>query len=145
MLNIQSFFDIRREKDHHNTDCLRAGTKSNFEQQNEGLSLSQMRKKLIWTTQIDIRNIGIIWQRNYSTYFTDNLMAVVWGCGLAISYSGRTNVALLSEKQNYKDYTEIQNSELLLFACDIRGENWIFQQDGATIYAANIVKKIFSY
>ena len=48
----------------------------------------------------------------------NNLVAMVW---LAIYYCGRTNVVFLSEKQNYKDYIETLNSELLPVAGDIEG------------------------
>ena len=44
MLSIQSSFDIRREKDHHNTDCLTVGTKSSFGQQNESVIFSDEKK-----------------------------------------------------------------------------------------------------
>ena len=44
MLSIQSSFDIRKEKDHQDTDCLTVSKKSRFGQQNESLIFSDEKK-----------------------------------------------------------------------------------------------------
>ena len=91
--------------------------------------------------QMDIRIIGTLFGKRTIQH---TLLINWWQwCDLAISQNGRTNVAALSWKQNHKDQTEIQNSELLLFTHDIRGKNQIFQLDGEPICTANKVKKQF--
>jgi hypothetical protein len=58
---------------------------------------------------------------------------MLWGCfGMN---GGR--LAVVSGRMNAEDYTELLETELLPFGVDLGGENWVFQQDNASIHDAN--------
>ncbi|KAF8795258.1 Transposable element Tc3 transposase like protein [Argiope bruennichi] len=59
---------------------------------------------------------------------------MVW---LAVGYGGRTSLVFLNGRQKYTDYIQVLN------ASDMGGEEWKFQQDGASIHTATGVKDWF--
>ncbi|GBN14476.1 Transposable element Tc3 transposase [Araneus ventricosus] len=64
--------------------------------------------------------------------------------GQAIAYrnEGKT-IREIAGRQNHKDYVQKLETELLSYGSDWVGENWIYQQDGASIHTAQGVKKWF--
>ena len=66
---------------------------------------------------------------------------MVW---LAVGYGGRTSLVFLSGRQKHTDYIQVLNSDLLPYGVELGGDDWIFQQDGASIHTANGVKNWFA-
>ncbi|GIY72297.1 transposable element Tc3 transposase [Caerostris darwini] len=65
---------------------------------------------------------------------------MVW---LAVGYGGRTSLVFLNGRQKHRDYIQVLNSEFLPYGSDLGGEEWKFQQDGASLHTATGVKNWF--
>ena len=63
---------------------------------------------------------------------------MVW---LAIGFGSRSSLVFIKDRQNNKEQLK---TELLPYGSDWGGENWIYQQDGASIHTAQRVKKWFN-
>lgn len=79
-------------------------------------------------------------EETYSTRQQGGGGVMVW---LAVGFGGRTSLIFLKGKQNHTEYIEQLKSHLLPYGPQLGGENWTFQQDGATIHTAKAVKKWF--
>ena len=111
--------------------------------QNERMQSFQEEKKIIWTVQTNINVFDSVLGKKTICPLLDELGdsgVMVW---LAIGDGERINSMFLNRKQNHKDYIETQKSELLSLACDFGSENWIFSQDGESMYPANNSKNGF--
>ncbi|GBN97993.1 Transposable element Tc3 transposase, partial [Araneus ventricosus] len=76
----------------------------------------------------------------YSTRQQGGGSLMVW---LAVGFSGRSSLIFIKGRQNHKDYIQQLETELLPYGLDWGGENWIYQQDGASIHTTQGVKKWF--
>lgn len=76
----------------------------------------------------------------YSTRQMGGGSLMVW---LAVGYGGSTSLVFLNGRQKHTDYIQVLNSELLPYGSDLGGEEWKFQQDGASIHTATGVKNWF--
>ncbi|GBM11503.1 Transposable element Tc3 transposase [Araneus ventricosus] len=79
-------------------------------------------------------------EQYYSTRQQGGGSLMVW---LAVGFGGRSSLVFIKGRQNHKDYIQHLETELLPYGSDWGGENWIYQQDGASIYTAQGVKKWF--
>lgn len=77
----------------------------------------------------------------YSTRQMGGGSLMVW---LAVGYGGRTSLVFLSGRQKHTDYINVLDSELLPYGSELGGEEWIYQQDGASIHTAKGVKNWFA-
>ncbi|GBN49211.1 Transposable element Tc3 transposase [Araneus ventricosus] len=77
-------------------------------------------------------------EQYYSTRQQGGGSLVVW---LAVGFGGRSSLVFIKGRQNHKDYIKQLETELLPYGSDWGGENWIHQQDGASIHSAQGVKK----
>ncbi|GBM75952.1 Transposable element Tc3 transposase [Araneus ventricosus] len=77
-------------------------------------------------------------EQYYSTRQQGGGSLVVW---LAVGFGGRSSLVFIKGRQNHKDYIKQLETELLPCGSDWGGENWIHQQDGASIHSAQGVKK----
>jgi len=66
---------------------------------------------------------------------------MVWA---AFSYYGATPICFISTKMNSTNYIELLDSELIRFGESMPNEEWIFQQDNASIHNAKATKEWFS-
>ena len=58
---------------------------------------------------------------------------MIWSC---FSYFGLCDLVILKGKQDSKKYCEVLEHNLLPFTSLVHGENWIFQQDNASIHVS---------
>ncbi|GBM12284.1 Transposable element Tc3 transposase [Araneus ventricosus] len=79
-------------------------------------------------------------EQYYSTRQQGGGSLIVW---LAVGFGGRSSLVFIKGRQNHKDYIKQLETELLPYGSDWGGENWIHQQDGASIHSAQGVKKWF--
>lgn len=82
--------------------------------------------------------------RKEPQYFSKRAMGggslMVWA---AFSSNGKTKIVFLSGRQTSSDYINVLTNNLLLFAEELGGPNWIFQQDNASIHTSKMTKKWF--
>ncbi|GBN35344.1 Transposable element Tc3 transposase [Araneus ventricosus] len=79
-------------------------------------------------------------EQYYSTRQQGGGSLMVW---LAVGFGSRSSLVFIKGRQNHKDYIKQLETELLPYGSDWGGENWIHQQDGASIHSAQGVKKWF--
>ncbi|GBM54729.1 Transposable element Tc3 transposase [Araneus ventricosus] len=77
-------------------------------------------------------------EQYYSTHQQGGESLMVW---LAVGFGGRSSLVFIKGRQNHKDYKQQLETELLPYGSNWGGENWIHQQDGASIHTAQGVKK----
>lgn len=80
-------------------------------------------------------------EQHYSTRQQGGGSLMVW---LAVGYGGRTCLSFLHGRLKHTDYIHLLQSALLPYGSDLGGEDWIFQQDGASIHTARGVKTWFA-
>lgn len=61
----------------------------------------------------------------------------------AFGYLGKSNICFISNRMNAEQYVELLDSELIEFAGEKYGDNWIFQQDNAPIHNARHTRQFF--
>lgn len=66
---------------------------------------------------------------------------MIWA---AFSYTGRSPICIISTKMTSNKYVELLDDVLITFGDDYMPEDWIFQQDNASIHSAKTTKKILS-
>jgi len=64
---------------------------------------------------------------------------MMWGC---FGYNGG-RLAVVSGRLKAPDYCELLETQFTPFAEDLGGPNWVFQQDNASIHAANYTREWF--
>ena len=62
---------------------------------------------------------------------------MIWG---AFSFRGKSELAIMSGKQDSQDYIDHLHNNLLPFMWSFHGENAIFQQDNASIHSSKMTK-----
>jgi hypothetical protein len=66
---------------------------------------------------------------------------MVWA---AFGFGGQTEIIFIDTRMDSKTYQELLRDNLLPFAANIGGQEWVFQQDNAPIHASNSTKKWFN-
>lgn len=65
---------------------------------------------------------------------------MVWA---AFSARGKSPICFVPSRMNAQPYIDLLDSELIPFAKDFHGVNWIFQQDNAPIHVARATNGFF--
>ncbi|GBM91559.1 Transposable element Tc3 transposase [Araneus ventricosus] len=68
-------------------------------------------------------------EQYYSTRQQGGGNLMVW----LVGFGSRSSLVFIKGRQNHKDYIQQLETELLPYGSDWGGENWIYQQDGASI------------
>ncbi|CAH2092976.1 unnamed protein product [Euphydryas editha] len=66
---------------------------------------------------------------------------IIWS---GIGYSGKMDIKFCTGKINSKRYIEVINEQITSHATRIAGNNFIFQQDNASVHRAQVVKDYFA-
>lgn len=65
---------------------------------------------------------------------------MLWG---AVSANGKTDLVVVSNNMNTEEYLRILDVQLLAYCAPLGGNNFIFQQDGASCHTSRAAKKWF--
>jgi hypothetical protein len=80
-------------------------------------------------------------QEFLSKRFQGGGSVMVWA---GFGYRGITDIFFINQKMKSHDYQEMLRQQLLPVANDIGGQNWILQQDNASIHNSRSTKNWFS-